>query len=188
MITTSDFKKGTKFELDGEPVVIIDVASQSPTARGSNTLLKTKLRNLITGQFLAKTFKSGEKFQEPDLELRTATFLYKDDAQYYFMDSESYEQYELKTDEMGAEAQYVIEELEVRVMVYNERPIGVEVPSTIVLTITDCEPAVRGDTVNAVTKSATLETGLVIQVPMFVENGEQVKVDTREGRYISRAK
>ena len=188
MLSTGDFKGGMRIELDGELVVIIDVASQSPTARGLNTLIKTKLRNLITGQFIAKTFKSGEKFNEPDLEQKTVTYLYKDGEAYYFMDTTTFEQYSLGSDEVGDNAHYLVGDLELRVQIYNERPIGVEVPPTLVLTIVDCEPAVRGDTVNAVTKAATLETGFQLQVPMFIENGEKVKVDTREGRYISRAK
>ena len=188
MISTSDFKKGTRFEMGGEPYTVLDVSSQSPTARGGNTVIKTKLRNLITGQFSAQSFKSGDKFDEPDLETRAASYLYKDEDYYYFMDSESYEQHQLTPDEVGDSTHFLIEELELKVVVFNARPIGVELPSTIELNITECEPAVRGDTVNAVTKAATLETGFVVQVPMFVENGERIKVDTREGRYMSRAK
>ncbi len=188
MITTGDFKKGTRVEIDGEPWIILDVQSQSPTARGSNTLIKTKMRNLISGAFSAKTFKSGEKFDEPDLEKKEASYLYKDDAFYYFMDSETYEQFQLTADELGDATNYMIEELDVKVQLFNERPIGVELPPTMVLQIVDTEPAVRGDTVNAITKAAKLSTGLEVQVPMFVESGESIKVDTRDGRYISRAK
>lgn len=188
MISTQDFKKGTKLEIDGVPYTISDVASQSPTARGSNTLVKTKMRNLITGQFLARTFKAGEKFQEPDLENRNCSYLYNDGEHYHFMDQESYEQFQMTEQEVGEDANFLVENTEIKVVLFNLAPVGVEVPSTMVLTITECEPAVRGDTVNAVTKSATLETGYVVQVPMFVEQGEQVKVDTREGRYLSRVR
>lgn len=188
MISTSDFKKGTRFELDGEPWTVLDVSSQSPTARGSNTLIKTKVRNLITGSFAQKTFKAGEKFSEPDLELKVATYLYSDDDYSYFMDSETYEQHQLTPDELGDARSYLTEELEVKVQLFNDRPIGVEVPSTLILKIVETEPAVRGDTVNAVTKAATLETGLIVQVPMFVESGENIRVDTREARYLERAK
>ena len=187
MITTSDFKKGTRFEFEGEPWQILDIAVQSPTARGGGTLVKTKCRNLLTGAFSAKTFKSGDKFQEPDLELKTGTYLYRDDEYYYFMDSETYEQYSLGDTEVGEQKNYLVDNMELRIQLYNGRPIGVDVPSTLVLTITDTEPAVRGDTVNAVTKAATLETGLVVQVPMFCESGQRIKVDTRDARYIQRA-
>ena len=188
MISTGDFKKGVRFELEGEPYTILDVASQSPTARGSNTLVKTKLRNMISGQFVARTFKSGEKFNEPDLELRTVQYLYKDDTFYHFMDTETYDQLELGSAEVGDAANYLVEEATVRVQLYNSRPIAVDVPPTVVLRIVECEPAVRGDTVNAVTKAATLETGLVVQVPMFVESESNIRIDTREGRYLERAK
>lgn len=188
MISTSDFKKGTRFEMDSEPWVVLDVTSQSPSARGGATLIKTKLRNLISGAFTQKTFKSGERFQEPDLEKKDAQYLYKDDDWRYFMDTQSYEQYQLGDSELGDACDFLTEELAVKVILFNNRPIGVEVPPTLVLRITDTEPAVRGDTVNAVTKAATLETGFVVQVPMFVENDELIKVDTRDGRYISRAK
>ena len=188
MISTADFKKGTRVELDGEPWTVLDVAYQSPSARGGATLVKTKLRNLVTGAFKAQTFKSGERFPEPDLERKDAQYLYTDGTAYHFMDTGTYEQWELSPDEVGDAINYLTESLDVQVQLYNSRPIGVMVPSTMELTITECEPAVRGDTVNAVTKAATLETGLVVQVPMFVENGERIKVDTREARYISRAK
>lgn len=188
MISTSDFKKGTRFELDGEPYQVLDTTSQSPSARGGATLVKTKLRNLLTGAFVAKTFKSGDRFPEPDLEKRDAQYMYADDEFFHFMDQESYEMWEVGKAEVGEASDYLISELEVKIMTFNGRPIAVEVPATMELNITDCEPAVRGDTVNAVTKAATLETGLVVQVPMFVENGERIKIDTREGRYISRAK
>lgn len=188
MISTSDFKKGTRVELDDEPWILLDVASQSPSARGATTLIKTKMRNLVTGAFSARTFKSGERFPEPDLEKKPAQYLYTDGEHYHFMESETYEQFAMTADEVGDAVDYLTENLEVTMQLYNARPIAVEVPSTMELLITDCEPAVRGDTVNAVTKAATLETGLVVQVPMFVENGERIKVDTREGRYLSRVR
>jgi elongation factor P len=188
MINTGDFKKGTRFEFEGEPFQVLEVTSQSPSARGGATLVKTKLRNLLTGGFTSKAFKSGDRFPEPDLEKRDAQYLYKDDDLYYFMDLISYDTLEIGHAEVGDASEYLIAELEVKIMTYNERSIAVEVPASMDLQITDCEPAVRGDTVNAVTKAATLETGLVLQVPMFVENGERVRVDTRDGRYMSRAK
>ena len=188
MLSTSDFRKGTRIELDDQPWVLLDVASQSPSARGATTLIKTKMRNLVTGAFSARTFKSGERFPEPDLEKKDAVYLYGDGEHFHFMDNASFEQFALTPDEVGPAKSYLTENLEVKLQFYNERPIAVEVPSILEMVINECEPAVRGDTVNAVTKSATLETGLVIQVPMFVGNGERVKIDTREGRYLSRVR
>lgn len=188
MISTGDFKKGLRVEIEGEPWVVLDVSSQSPTARGGATLIKTKLRNLLSGAFIARTFKAGEKFGEPDLEFKAGEYLYKDDAHWVFMDQETYEQYHLSEAELGDALSYLVDNLEVRIQFFNSRPIGIELPNTMVLEVAECEPAVRGDTVNAVTKAAKLVTGLVVQVPMFVERGERIKIDTREARYIERAR
>ena len=188
MLSTGDFKKGTRFEFEGEPWQILDIAMQSPTARGSTTLVKTKLRNLISGAFAQKTFKSGDKFEEPDLETKDVQYLYKDAEFLHFMDGVSYEHYELTAELVGDTANFLVDEMECRIMFYQDRPIAVSVQDTVVLTITETEPAVRGDTVNAVTKAATLETGFELQVPMFVEKDERIKVDTRDGRYIGRAR
>ncbi len=188
MISTSDFKRGARLMLDGEPYTVEDTTTQTPSARGANTLVKAKLRGVLTGQLVQKTFKSGERFEEPDLENRVSQYLYNDPDAYYFMDQESFEQYAIETDRVADKAGYLVENLEVRILVFEGRPIAVEPPQTMELTIVDTEPAVRGDTVNAVTKAATLETGLVVQVPMFVESGTRIKVDTRDGRYLERAK
>lgn len=188
MITTADFKKGARFEWNGEPYVVLSSTSQSPSARGAATLVKAKIRNVLTGQFQSVTFKAGEKFDEPDLEMRSAQFLYRDGEAFHFMDQASFEQAALDAAALGDDALYLTEGLEVRLVVYNDRVVAMELPHTVVMTIAECDPAVRGDTVNAVTKEARMETGLVVQVPMFVESGEQIRIDTRDGRYLERAR
>lgn len=188
MISTSDFKRGARFQLDGAPYVVEESQTQSPSARGANTLVKVKARNVLTGQLVQKTFKAGERFEEPDLEARQVQYLYREADVFYFMDQESYEQHELRSEEVGSAAGFLIENMGCRVVLFEGRPVAVEVPNVVELTIVETEPAVRGDTVNAVTKGATLETGLVVQVPMFVEQGTRIRVDTRDSRYIERVK
>jgi elongation factor P len=188
MTTTNDLKKGVRLELDGDPFVVIDVARQTPSARGAGTLVKVKMRNIRTKQQVNKTFKAGERVKDPDFEIRPCQYLYDDGgSNFVFMDTESYEQFELPRAAIETELGFMRPEDEVRALVFDGACIGIEVPNTVTLTITQCDPGVRGDTVNNVTKPATLETGLEIQVPLFVENGTAVVVDTRDSRYIKRA-
>ncbi|GMV40735.1 MAG: elongation factor P [Myxococcales bacterium] len=188
MISTADFKKGQRFEWNGEPWVVLDSTTQSPSARGGATLVKAKVKNVLTGQFQAVTFKSGEKFREPDIEMRNGQFLYVEGEHYYFLDSATYDQVPLDADLLGDQALYLTENMEVRLVFYNERPVGLELPNTAVYEITQCDPGIKGDTVTAVTKEAVVETGLRVQVPLFLEQGERIRVDTRDGRYLERAK
>jgi len=188
MISTSDFKRGARFLLEGAPYVVEDSQTQSPSARGTATLVKVKARNVLTGQLVQKTFKAGERFDEPDLETRPAQFLYKEGDHFVFLDQTSYDQHELTEEEVGDNAGYLMENMDCRVVLFEGRPVSIEVANVVEMLIVDTEPAVRGDTVNAVTKAATLETGLVVQVPMFVEQGTRIRVDTRDARYIERVK
>lgn len=188
MPTTSDFKKGMRIALDGDPYAIVSIQTQTPSARGAATLVKTKLRNLRTQQLLAKTFKSGERFEEPDFEIRPCQYLYDEGGEtYYFMDDENYEQYGVARADIETELGYVLPNDKVRAVFFEGQIIGIEVPNTVELEVTETEPAVKGDTVNAVTKAATLETGLEVQVPMFVSQGDRLVIDTRDARYIRRA-
>jgi len=187
MLTTADFKRGLVIQLDGSPCLILDQTTQSPSARGGNTLVKTKYRNLLTGQVLEKTFKAGDKVDEADFEKRKGQFLYADGDNGIFMDLESYEQYELGTDTFEPVSGYLLDGAEVTLGVFEGRVVSVEPPLSVELTVTDTAPAIRNATAQAQTKEATLETGLVIQVPAYLESGVKVKVDTREGRFISRA-
>lgn len=187
MITTSDFKKGQRVELDGQPYVVLESHSHSPTARGANTLVRVRMRNILNGQLLDKTFKSGEKFNQPDIQFRPATFLYSDGSEYHFMDGSTFEQFSLTAERLGEDVGYLIDNLEVTAIVYKDNVASVELPHTVDIPIAECEPAVRGDTVTAATKPAKLVSGAVVQVPLFVAEGEVITVDTREGRYVRRA-
>lgn len=189
MISTSDFKRGLRILVDGEPFVILDVHVQSPSARGASSLSKIRVRSLRTGQVFDKTYRGGDKVEEPNVELRPIQFLYRDDEGFHFMDQKSYEQFALSADDLGDGASYLREGLEgIRSVVFNERVISVDLPLTVALRVDDTAPSIKGATAQAQTKPATLETGLVIQVPAYLESGEVVLVDTREGRFVSRAK
>jgi elongation factor P len=189
VISTGDFKRGLRVLIDGDPFTILDVHVQSPSARGASSLSKIRVRNLRTGQVLDKTFRGGDKVEEPNVELRPVQFLYADDDGLHFMDSQSYEQFALSRDEVGDGAGYLKEGLEgIRSVVFNEKVISVDLPNTVVLLVTETAPALKGATAQAQTKPATLETGLVIQVPSYLESDELVIVDTREARFVSRAK
>ena len=189
MLTTGDFKRGLRILIDGDPYVILDLHVQSPSARGASSLSKVKVRNLRTGQVLDKTFRGGDKVDEPDLELRPVQFLYRDDDGFHFMDTQSYEQFSLGADEVGDAAGYLRDGLEgIRSVVFNGRVISVDLPNIVVLRVVETAPALKGATAQAQTKPATLETGLVIQVPSYLESDELVQVDTREARFVARAK
>ena len=184
----SEFKKGTRVELEGEPYVVVEYSTQSPSARGAATLVKAKLRNLRTKQLISQTFKASDTLREPDFELRPCQYLYDEGGEtYYFMDDENYEQYPVKRADIEREIGFLKANDPVRVMMFQERVIGIELPHTVILEVTDCEPAVKGDTVTNVTKTAKMETNLEIQVPLFVEQGDKLVVDTRESRYVRRA-
>ena len=184
-----DIKRKTFFEHEGAPYVCIDVEVSKPTARGGQTLVRLKMRNLLTRAVFDKTFKAGDKFAEPDLSMSVATFLYSDGDGYHFMDGNSYEQFALAADDIGDVAGYLKEGLAgVRSVVVNEKVISIELPHIIALRVEQTDPAIKGATAQAQTKPATLETGLVIQVPSYLESGELIQVDTREARFVSRAK
>lgn len=189
MPNASDLKRGGRVEIDGEPFVVLDVHFQSPSARGAATLVKTKVRNLRTGNVFDRTFKAQDRIVEPQVELRAVQYLYADDDGFHFMDAETYEQFRLSAEEIGDAAGYLKEGLAgIRSVLFNDRVISIELPQTLTLRVEQTDPAIKGATAQAQTKPATLETGLVIQVPSYLESGELVLVDTREARFISRAK
>jgi elongation factor P len=189
MLSASEFRRGQRVELDGDPYVILDVRFQSPSARGASTLVKAKVRNLRTGNVFDRTFRAADKVAEPQLELRAVQYLYSDGDAYHFMDSASYEQFALSAADLGDDALYLIAGLSgIRSVIFNGRVMSIELPQTIVLRIRDTDPALKGATAQAQTKPATLETGLVIQIPSYLEPGEAVQVDTRDARFIGRAK
>jgi elongation factor P len=187
MFTTSDFKKGLVIQLDGAPCLIVDVTVSSPTARGANTMVRTKYRNLITAQVLEKTFRSGDKVDEADFERHKGQFLYANGEGGVFMDLENYEQYEMPESDFESLGLFLLEGTEVVLGIFEGRMVNVELPMTVELTVTETAPALKNATATAETKDAILETGLKIKVPPYLESGEKVKVDTRDGRFISRA-
>ena len=189
MISTGDFKRGLRILLDGDPYSILDVHVQSPSARGASSLSKIKVRNLRTGQVFDRTFRGGDKVEEANMEYRPVQFLYQDDAEFHFMETSSYEQFALTREALGDAADYLKEVLEgLRAAVFAETLLSIDLPTTIVLRVVETAPALRGATAQAQTKSARLETGLEIQVPSYLESDELVQVDTREGRFVARAR
>ena len=187
MINANDLRRGIVFQLDTAPCIVIDVSFQSPTARGGNTLVKTKYRNLITGQVLNSSFKSGDRMDEADFARRKGQFLYAAGDQGVFMDQDNYEQYELGDLLYDDIKGYLLEGSEVTLGIFNEQVVTLEVPQVVELTVTETAPAIKNATATAQTKEAILETGIAIQVPGYLVEGEKVKVDTRECRFVSRA-
>jgi len=186
-MTSNDLKRGQVILLDSSPCLVLEVSSQSPSARGGSTLIKTKYRNLLTGQVLEKAFKAGDRVDAADCEKRKGQFLYADGDNGIFMDLESYEQYELGEEMYGPVKGYLLDGTEVVLGVFEGQVVSVEPPMTVELLVVETAPAIRNATAQAQTKEAILETGLKIQVPAYLESDERVKVDTRECRFVSRA-
>ena len=152
-----------------------------------HAFVRTTLRNVRTGAVVDRTFRAGEKVERAMIDKRSMQFLYRDGADYVFMDDETYDQRNLAPAALGAAARYLVEQATALILLFGEEVIGVELPAAVELVITETEPGVQGDRVSGARKPATLETGLVVQVPLFIESGERVKVDTRSGEYLSRA-
>ena len=188
LIEAIDIKRKMFFEHDGAPYHCIDVEVSRPTARGGQTLVRIKMRNLLTRAVFDKTFKAGEKFAEPDLVQVDASFSYSDNEGYHFMDQETFETLTIRTDTLGDDRLLVTDNVLVQVQKYNGSPIGVQFPPHVELSVLSTEPGVRGDTASGgVTKAATLETGLEIRVPLFVKEGDRVKVHTETREFAGRA-
>jgi elongation factor P len=189
MLSPGDLKRGVIIDVDGVPCAVEGITMQTPSSRGGNTIWKVRCRNLRTKQKVDKTYRSGDSIAEPNFEKRSVQFLYNDTTHYHFMDNENYEQFQLANGDIEEESQYLIENLEgVRSLVLEDEVIGIEIPLSVDLEITECDPAVKGNSATARQKNATLETGLVIQVPEHIASGEVVRVDTSTGRFVSRAK
>ncbi len=183
-VDTSQFRNGLKIELDGEPFVMTYFQHVKPGKGGA--FVRTKLKNLRNGRVQDKTFRSGEKVSEAEVEEKQMQFLYKDGASYVFMDGETYDQLPFSSDQIGEDIKYLAENLEVDVVFYKGQPISVDLPAFVVAAVSQCDPGVKGDTASGATKPATLVTGAVIQVPLFIKEGENVRVDTRKGEYVER--
>jgi elongation factor P len=188
LIEAIDIKRKMFFEHEGAPYHCIDVDVSKPTARGGQTLVRLKMRNLLTRAVFDKTFKAGDKFKEPDLVVVPATYLYADGSGYHFMDQNTFDTMTLGSDVIGDDRQLLVDNVPVQVQKYNGNPIGLQLPPHVELTVTYTEPGVRGDTASGgVTKAATLETGLEIRVPLFIKEGEKVKVHTETREFAGRA-
>jgi elongation factor P len=188
LIDAIDVKKRTLFEFDNTPFSCLDVEVSTPTARGGQTLVRLKIRNLLTNAVFEKTFKAGEKFKEPDLQMVPASYLYSDGNGSHFLDQESFETYTLSEDVIGNALEVLIEGGLVELLKYNGNPIGLELPMFVELTVAATEPGVRGDSSSgSVTKPATLETGLEIRVPLFIKQGEKIKLTTETRTFSGRA-
>ena len=188
LIEAIDIKRKMFFEHEGAPYHCIDVEVSRPTARGGQTLVRIKMRNLLTRAVFDRTFKAGEKFAEPDLVQVSAAFSYSDNEGYHFMDQETFETLTIGADTLGDDRQLVVDNVLVQVQKYNGAPIGIQFPPHVELTVTYTEPGVRGDTASGgVTKVARLETGLEIRVPLFIKEGERVKVHTETREFAGRA-
>jgi len=184
MYSTTDFRRGLKIEVEGTPYEIVEFQHFKPGKGGA--MVRTKLRNFLTGRMQDITFRSGEKVGKPDLEMREMQYLYREDADLIFMDLTSYEQLQVKEEATDGKAGYLKESQIVQVLLYKGEPLDFELPPSLVLAVKDTDPGAKGDTVSNVTKPATLETGIVIQVPIFVNIGDRVKVDTRSASYLGR--
>ena len=188
LIEAIDIKRKMFFETEGAPYHCIDVEVSRPTARGGQTLVRIKMRNLVTRQVFDRTYKAGEKFSEPDLVLVGATYQYADQIGFHFMDLESFDTLTLGADVIGDARQLLVDNVEVQVQKFNGQPIGLQFPPHVELEVTYTEPGVKGDTASGgAVKDATLSTGLVIKVPLYIKEGDRVKVHTETFEFSGRA-
>ncbi len=188
LLEAIEVKRKMVFEHEGVPFACLDAEVSTPTARGGQTLVRLKMRNLLTRAVFDKTFKAGERFKEPDLVTVDASYLYSDGDGSYFLDQESYETLQLSPDMVGDALEFLLEGMMIRLDKFNGNPIGLELPQQVELTVEYTEPGVRGDTASgAVTKLAKLETGLEIRVPFFIKTGEKIKVYTETREFAGRA-
>ncbi len=186
LMEVGELRKGSKLVLDGAPWIVAEYQFVKP-GKGQ-ALYKCKMKNMITGVLVDRTYRSGEKFEKADLEENRMQFLYGDGEEYHFMNNESYEQFALPSDQVGDAANYLYENLDVDMLFFNGQPIGLTLPNFVVLQIEQSDPGIKGDTASNTTKPATLSTGHTIQVPLFLDEGEWIKVDTRSGDYVERVK
>ncbi|MBA3009696.1 MAG: elongation factor P [Proteobacteria bacterium] len=184
MYLASDLKKGLKFEIDGEPYVVVGFEFKKP-GKGQS-LYKCKLKNMITGNLFERTYRSGDKFEKADLEEQEMEYLYADKGSYFFMNTSNYEQIALTKEQVGDATDLIKDNTVCTILLYNGQAIGITLPNFINLEVTATEPWAKGDTATGSTKPATLETGFEVQVPPFIDQGQKVKIDTRTREYVER--
>ncbi len=186
MADTSDIRKGFKMLLDKQPFVVVSHQFVKP-GKGQ-AFIRTKLKNMMTGAVLDRTFKSGEKLQKADTDERTMQFLYQEGDEYVFMDTDSYDQMRITREQLGDNVFFLLDSMSIDVMLFEGRPIGVTPPTFVVLEVVETEPGFKGDTSGNTTKPAILSTGHKVNVPLFVNHGDKLKIDTRTGDYVERVK
>jgi elongation factor P len=183
-----DIKRGHIVNYNGAPCMIEGINVQSPSARGAATFYKYRARNLISKQKVDITLRGGESLPEADFQKRPVKFMYSDPSDVHFLDDGNYEQYSLPCDDLTEELQFLTENLDgIQALIYNDQCVGIQLPVTVELNVVQCDPGIKGASATSRTKPATLETGLVVQVPEYLVQGERVKIDTRTGEYLSRA-
>lgn len=188
LIGANELKRKLLITVDGQPYSVVDVFFASPTARGAATMVRTKLRHLLTSAVLEKSFKATEKFAEPDVQFAPASFLYADGQGFHFMDETTYEQFMFTDEAVGDDRGYLKEGMSAQVLKYNGSPVSLQLPQYVELAVTSTEPGMRGDTAaGGATKQATLETGINVRVPLFIKEGEVVRVNTQTGEVAGRA-
>jgi len=186
MYDTSEFRKGLKIEFEGQPYIITDFQHISPGKGAAFT--RTKMKNLLTQNTIERNIRSGEKVGVPDIEERQYQFMYSDNDGFHLMDQKNYEQIQLNEQEVGDAKNYFQEGANISVLFYKGKPISVEPPTFVILTIVETQPGIRGDTVSGGDKPAKLETGAVVQVPLHLNEGDKIKVDTRDNKYVEKVK
>lgn len=186
MYDTNEFRKGLRVEIDGQPYIMVE--SQFVKPGKGQAFSRVKLKSLLSGNVIDRTYKSGEKVAKADVSDQSMQFLYEADGTYHFMDNNTYEQVEMSREQIEENWKWLQEQMMVDVLIYKGQPISITVPNFTVLEITHCEPGVKGDTATNTTKPATVSTGAIINVPLFVNQNEKIKIDTRTGEYVERAK
>ena len=188
LVGANELKKKMLIEVDGQPYNVLDVFYATPTARGASTMVRTRLKNLLNGSVLEKSFKTNEKFPEPDVQLASVSFLYSDPEGFHFMDQSTYEQFTLSEGNIGDDRRYLKEGTTLELFKYNGQAVSLQLPQYVELTIASTEPGMRGDTASGgATKAAKLETGMEVKVPLFMKVGEIVRVNTQTGEVAGRA-
>ena len=188
LVGANELKRKMLISVDGQPYTVLEVFFASPTARGAATMVRTRLRHLLTGAVQERSFKASEKFAEPDVQLTPASFLYSDGDGFHFMDEANYDQFTFTGEQIGDDRGYLKENVSLQILKYNGAPVSLQLPQFVELKVTETEPGMRGDTAaGGATKKATLETGLNVNVPLFIKEGETVRVNTQTGEVAGRA-
>ena len=184
MLQTSNFRKGLRLELDGDLYSIVDFQHARTAQRRANVW--TKLKNVRTGAVIERTFSAGERFDEPDFNEATMQYLYNDGDEFFFMDSKTFDQIQLTRESLGSSVGFFKEQESYKILIYQGAPISVDMPPSVELRVVESEPAVKGDSVSNLTKEAKVETGLTVKVPLFVKEGDVIKIDTSSAEYLGR--